>query len=81
MKKRNRADRNYLVVSQFFITFAHELKTIKSMNAYIRKQNQKASASMMRRYLLKEQGYEDDVVNNMSYAELKETYDYWHNEW
>lgn len=51
------------------------------MNAYIRKQNQKASAAMMRRYLLKEQGYDDDVVNNMSYAELKETYDYWHNEY
>ena len=51
------------------------------MDAYIRKQNQKASAAMMRRYLLKEQGYDDDVVNSMSYAELKESYDYWHNEY
>ena len=73
--------RNYLVVLQFFITFAHELKTNKIMDAYIRKQNQKASAAMMRRYLLKEQGYDDDVVNSMSYAEYKEYYDYWHNEY
>ena len=47
---------------------------------YIRKHNQKANMAMMRRYLLKEQGYEDEVVNAMSYEDLKETYDYWHNE-
>jgi hypothetical protein len=50
------------------------------MDAYIKKMNRNASAAMMRHYLLKEQGYDDDVVNGMSYEELKESYDYWHSE-
>ena len=54
--------------------------SIKTMDAYIKKMNRNASAAMMRHYLLKEQGYDDDVVNGMSYEELKESYDYWHSE-
>ena len=37
--------------------------------------------AIMKHYLLKEQGYEEDVVNNMSFKELQECYDYYHEEW
>jgi len=50
------------------------------MEKWMQQQNRKANAAMMKRYLLKEQGYEDEVVDNMSYAELKESYDFHHNE-
>lgn len=46
-----------------------------------RNQNRNESASMMKHYLLKEQGYEDSVVKRMSYDELKECYDHYHDEW
>lgn len=43
-----------------------------------RRMNRMENAATMRRYLLKEQGYDEDVVKKMSYAELKECYDYYH---
>ena len=44
------------------------------------KRNNRASMEMYKRYLLKEQGYDERVVNEMSYEELQETYDYYHEE-
>lgn len=38
----------------------------------------KASISEIRRYLLREQGYEEDTVKNMSKAELQELWEYYH---
>ena len=43
-----------------------------------RRMNRQADAAMMRHYLLKEQGYDDDVVRNMPYAELRECYEHYH---
>jgi hypothetical protein len=51
------------------------------MKNFIKQHIRKANIGMMKRYLLKEQGYEDDVVNSMSYDELKECYDSYHEEW
>lgn len=51
------------------------------MKDFIRQHNRKASVSLMKHYLLKEQGFDDEVVNTMSYAELKECYDSYHEEW
>lgn len=44
-------------------------------------ENRKAAKAMYKRYLLKEQGYDDDVVNSMTYDELKEAYESWHEEY
>ena len=51
------------------------------MDNFVKKHNKMANASMMKHYLLKEQGFEDDAVNDMSYEELKECYDYYHEEY
>ena len=51
------------------------------MENFIKQHNRKANIVMMKRYLLKEQGYEDDVVNSMSYDELEECYNSYHEEW
>ena len=46
----------------------------------IKLDNKKASIAEMKRYLAKEQGYEDKVLKSMTYAELKEAYDYYCQE-
>ena len=35
----------------------------------------------IRRYLLKEQGFDEDVVKAMSKSELEELWEYYHEEW
>ena len=40
--------------------------------------NKKSMKAMYKRYLLKEQGFDEDVVNSMTISELKETYEYYH---
>ena len=42
--------------------------------------NKKALKAMYKRYLLKEQGYEDEVVNSMAFDELQESYNHYHEE-
>lgn len=36
---------------------------------------------VIRRYLLKEQGFDEDVVKAMSKSELEELWEYYHEEW
>lgn len=36
------------------------------------------SKSDMRRYLLKEQGWDEDVVRNLTKSELEEAYEHYH---
>ena len=45
------------------------------MNNDFSRMNRLESASTMKHYLLSEQGYDEDVVRNMSYSELKECYE------
>ena len=35
----------------------------------------------IRRYLLKEQGFDEDVVKSMSKSELEELWEHYHEEW
>ena len=50
------------------------------MNNYV-SDNRKAIKAMYKRYLLKEQGYEDEVVNSMTIDELREAYESYHEEY
>jgi hypothetical protein len=50
------------------------------MNNFV-SDNKKALKAMYKRYLLKEQGYEDEVVNSMTIDELREAYESYHEEY
>lgn len=47
------------------------------LNKY-RAHNRKARAAEIRRYLLKEQGWDNEAVAQMSYDELVEMWDHYH---
>jgi len=50
------------------------------MDSFIRNMNRQARKAEMKDYLLKEQGWEDEHVNKMSYDELEEAWDHYHEE-
>lgn len=50
------------------------------MNNFV-SDNKKALKAMYKRYLLKEQGYENEVVNSMTIDELREAYESYHEEY
>lgn len=50
------------------------------MNNFV-SDNKKALKAMYKRYLLNEQGYENEVVNSMTINELREAYESYHEEY